>query len=117
MPEIVKYFYRGGTERGTGEPGYKWHAGYSANSEDGLPLQPWSTRRECQREAKAEDKRAVFVEQDSPEHPDFKPVLAECPVCGAFHPKGFMGDCRDDANRYNSTGDYKQRMGREAVIL
>ena len=26
--------------------------------------------------------------------------LVSCGGCGQFHPKGFTGDCRDDANRY-----------------
>jgi hypothetical protein len=27
-------------------------------------------------------------------------VLDECGICGAYHPPGFEGDCRDDKNRY-----------------
>lgn len=26
--------------------------------------------------------------------------MKECGSCGQFHPKGFSGDCRDDANRF-----------------
>lgn len=28
------------------------------------------------------------------------PQLAECGICGQYHPEGFQGDCRDDDNRY-----------------
>jgi len=26
----------------------------------------------------------------------------ECGQCGCYHPSGFMGDCRDDINRWPS---------------
>lgn len=27
-------------------------------------------------------------------------VFYECGCCGCYHPAAFIGDCRDDANRY-----------------
>ena len=35
--------------------------------------------------------------------------LYECGICGAFHPCGFRGDCRDDTNRYGGPEDYADR--------
>lgn len=32
-----------------------------------------------------------------------------CGCCGAYHPKAFYGDCRDDANRYFDAEDYAIR--------
>lgn len=65
MPKaIVTYYYRGKIERGNGR-GYDWKEGYSRDSEDGKPLYPWNTKRECQQEAKAAGAQAVF--QDIPE--------------------------------------------------
>lgn len=54
----INYYYRGQIERG---PKYTWTEGWSANSEDGLPLYPWSTKRECRAEAKKVDARAIFI--------------------------------------------------------
>ena len=65
--EIV-YYYRGNVERWSmSSRGNPWRRGYSANSKDGFPLYPWSTKRECQSEAKKLGLRAVFVE-DLPEN-------------------------------------------------
>lgn len=58
--KTITYYYRGQIERGTGR-GYEWRNGYSEDSEDGLPLYPWSTRRECQSAAKRQGVLAVFV--------------------------------------------------------
>jgi len=55
----ITYYYRGLIERGSD---YHWTKGYSANSDDNLPLYPWETFRECQRDAKLKGARAVFVE-------------------------------------------------------
>ena len=30
-----------------------------------------------------------------------KEVFLECGCCGCYHPKSFIGDCRDDKNRYH----------------
>ncbi len=30
------------------------------------------------------------------------PTFSECGCCGHFHPIGFTGDCRDDANRFTA---------------
>lgn len=59
-PEMT-FYYRGHIEQGTGRPGYAWRDGYSRNSADGRPLYPWSTYRECQREAAAAGCRAIFI--------------------------------------------------------
>lgn len=55
---IITYYYRGLIERGAD---YHWTEGYSENSESGHPIYPWSTKRECQRAAKQQDAKAVFV--------------------------------------------------------
>lgn len=63
MSETITYYHRGHIEvpaPRNGKPGYRWAEGYSANSETGGEMQPWMTRRECQREAKEQGKRAVF---------------------------------------------------------
>jgi len=54
----ITYYYRGMIERGAN---YDWKEGYSAQSENDRPLYPWSTKRECQHEAKLQGARAVFV--------------------------------------------------------
>lgn len=36
-------------------------------------------------------------------------ILYSCEICGAFHPWTWDGDCRDDANRYDSDEDYIER--------
>ncbi len=36
--------------------------------------------------------------------------LEDCEICGALHPVGFEGDCRDDANRYHG---HEVEEGRE----
>lgn len=59
--KTIQYFYRGEVERGTGEPGYRWHPGYSANSEDGKPLYPWMTIAECRAEAKSRSFKPQFL--------------------------------------------------------
>lgn len=60
----ITYFRRGRVERGQGFPiRYRWCEGYSANGQSGAPLFPWMTRRECQRDAKAQGAVAAFVDQ------------------------------------------------------
>ena len=39
--------------------------------------------------------------------------LFECGCCGGFHKETFMGDCRDDSNRYYFDGEYYQAKGRK----
>lgn len=56
----ITYIYRGGVERGTGGPGYKWHDGFSETTDAGGILYPWMTARECQADAKAKGTRAEF---------------------------------------------------------
>jgi hypothetical protein len=59
MPKtIITYYYRGMIERGAN---YDWREGWSRDSEDGRPLYPWNTKRECQAEAKKAGVRAVFL--------------------------------------------------------
>lgn len=57
--EPAIYYYRGGVERGTGGR-YQWREGYSENSPEGRPLYPWLTKKEAQRDAKRQGKKAVF---------------------------------------------------------
>jgi hypothetical protein len=59
MNEIV-YTYRGGVERGTGEPGYRWRDGYSESTADGHATFPWMTKRECQNDARTRGAVARF---------------------------------------------------------
>lgn len=33
------------------------------------------------------------------------PKFFECGGCGAYHPLGFTGDCRDNINRFNELPD------------
>ena len=40
-------------------------------------------------------------------------IFEECGCCGCYHPEGFYGDCRDDANRYGP-GDL-MKLGEEGV--
>ena len=61
----VVYYYRGLTERGTGEPGYRWVEGWSENSAEGKELFPWMTRRECLAEARSNGVKALFVRLDT----------------------------------------------------
>lgn len=63
-PEIVIYTYRGRVERGSR---YDWQDGYSATTLDGSVLYPWMTRRECQRDARQQRKRARFVRDGRPD--------------------------------------------------
>jgi hypothetical protein len=56
----ISYYYRGMIERGA-NANYRWTEGWSAQSDDNLPLYPWMTKRECQQEANRQDARAVFV--------------------------------------------------------
>jgi hypothetical protein len=57
--KTITYYYRGEIERGG-----HWAEGWSENSEDGLPLYPWSTKRECQHAAKLQGSKAVFVQDE-----------------------------------------------------
>jgi hypothetical protein len=52
-----RYDYRGLIERGAQ---YRWVEGYSETTPNGNPLYPWSTRRECRAEAKADGFKAIF---------------------------------------------------------
>lgn len=61
--KTITYYRRGDVERGAGRL-YRWASGYSADSPTGGVLYPWMTRRECQRDAKAQGARARFVEGD-----------------------------------------------------
>jgi hypothetical protein len=63
MKPTIRYIHRGLVERGNGKPGYDWHDAYSPEGPNGEETQPWMTYRECQRDAKAEGCRAVFVRQ------------------------------------------------------
>jgi hypothetical protein len=56
----VTYHYRGLIEVGSMVNGYRWVEAYSANGENGGPLYPWMTTRECQRDAAARGCQAVF---------------------------------------------------------
>jgi hypothetical protein len=38
-----------------------------------------------------------------------KHYLADCDQCGSLHPYEFLGDCREDANRYGDEQDYAER--------
>ena len=40
-----------------------------------------------------------------------KHVLYECGICGSCHPWDWLGDCRDDANRYAGPEDYAEQYG------
>lgn len=66
MKPTITYQHRGQIERGTGEPGYNWHEGYSETNEAGDVLYPWLTRSECHTEAKARGCKAVFKERNAP---------------------------------------------------
>lgn len=57
----ITYYYRGLIERGAD---YHWTEGWSAQSENNHPLYPWNTKRECQREAKSQGAKAVFVRDE-----------------------------------------------------
>jgi hypothetical protein len=63
-PTSKRYDYRGLIERGAR---YQWREGYSETTETGGITYPWNTRRECQREAKAEGRIAVFYRDGKPE--------------------------------------------------
>ena len=58
--ETITYHYRGHIERGNGRS-YAWRDGYSEAGEGGGVMYPWSTKSECQQEAKAKGCRAKFV--------------------------------------------------------
>jgi uncharacterized Zn finger protein len=40
-----------------------------------------------------------------------KHYLVDCESCGGMHPYEFMGDCREEVNRYGSEQDYADRNG------
>jgi hypothetical protein len=52
----------------------------------------------------SEDCQKAVLQDLEPEH-----IIEECGCCGMYHPKSFGGDCRDDANRYESDEDYAER--------
>jgi hypothetical protein len=58
------YHYRGRVERGAR---YEWKDGYSEYSQSGGVRYPWSTRKECQEEAKRDGFKAVFYRHGLPE--------------------------------------------------
>jgi len=64
----IIYTYRGNIERGAR---YEWKPGYSATihpehaGKIGGVLYPWMTKRECQRDAKRFDSKAVFEESNT----------------------------------------------------
>jgi hypothetical protein len=62
MPDNIAFYYRGMIERPS-KRGYRWHYGYSANSDDGNPLYPWNTKAECKAYAKAQGKQASFISE------------------------------------------------------
>ena len=67
--EPTIYTFRGSIERPSTRhrrPSYRLFDGYSATTEDGAVLYPWMTKRECRAEAKADGKRAVFVQNLAP---------------------------------------------------
>ena len=39
------------------------------------------------------------------------PKLYECGICDCYHPWDWDGDCRDDANRFDSPECYAAKMG------
>ncbi len=63
----IAYHYRGGVERGIGGS-YEWREGYSQGSaDDSHVYYPWMTKRECQRDAKAQGATARFYRNGNPE--------------------------------------------------
>lgn len=75
MKPAICYVYRGQVERGTGEPGYAWHPGYSEDNAEGQPTAPWMTMDECRADAKARGCRATFAARAF-SHPN-KPTQAK----------------------------------------
>lgn len=63
MKPEERYHYRGMIERGGPYHGYRWVEGWSPG-EDGEVCYPWFTRREAQRQAKAEGRKAVFIREE-----------------------------------------------------
>jgi hypothetical protein len=61
--KIMRFYYRGMIERGTGKPShpYRWTEGYSENGPSGEVLYPWMPRKECQAHARAMGAVAEFV--------------------------------------------------------
>ncbi len=61
----VILFVRGDLiERGNGKPGYDWKQGYNEmNPDNGCLIFPGMTRREAQTYAKAQGKKAKFIER------------------------------------------------------
>lgn len=37
--------------------------------------------------------------------------IESCGQCGCWHPEGYTGDCRSDANRYSDYENYAERNG------
>jgi hypothetical protein len=62
--KTIKYFYRGGVERGMN---YEWKNGYSADGENGGVLYPWMTAAECRADAKLQGKKAIIEDCYNPE--------------------------------------------------
>lgn len=58
----IAYHYRGDVERGGPTTRIRWARGYSASGLAGAVAYPWLTRRECQRDAKWQGARAIFIE-------------------------------------------------------
>ncbi len=58
---VVIYKYRGLIEKITSTGRVSWIEGYSADGENGAALYPWMGKRDCQKEAKQQRKKALFV--------------------------------------------------------
>ena len=55
------YYYRGQIERWLSvRLGYVWCDAYSENTEDGRPVYPWSTMKECRDAARKDGIQAIF---------------------------------------------------------
>ena len=64
----VILFVRGDLiERGNGKPGYDWKQGYNEMNSEGFLTFPGVTRREAQAYAKAQGKKAKFIERGGKE--------------------------------------------------
>lgn len=61
MDNKIIYKFRGRIER-LSKGGCRWVNGYSPDSDNGAVTYPWATKKECQQEATAQGKKAVFVE-------------------------------------------------------
>ena len=39
------------------------------------------------------------------------PKVYECGICGGYHPWDWNGDCRDNANRFDSPESFAEKYG------